>query len=135
MNMSLHHREVESEPARERASSERHNQQYSLATILGIWALAAVPMGILGWIVAPLLAPDVESDPLGAGVARLALLMLGLIWLFVLSMLIVVERKAICAGRRSSAGSGSLSRGSQQPASLGGGSGCGWYRSLSRSRW
>ncbi len=89
MNMSLHHREVESEPSRERASSERHNEQYSLATILGIWALAAVPMGILGWIVAPLLAPDVESDPLGAGVTRLVVLMLGLIWLFVLSMLIV----------------------------------------------
>jgi hypothetical protein len=25
--------------------------QYSLAKILGIWALAAAPMGILGWIV------------------------------------------------------------------------------------
>jgi uncharacterized protein len=46
-------------------------------------------MGILGWIVAPRLAPDVESDPLGAGVARLVTLMLGLIWVFVLSMIIV----------------------------------------------
>jgi membrane protease YdiL (CAAX protease family) len=46
-------------------------------------------MGILGWIVAPGLAPDVESDPLGSGVARLVTLMLGLIWLFVLSMIIV----------------------------------------------
>ena len=30
------------------AASER-GDQYSLGKILGIWALAAVPMGILGW--------------------------------------------------------------------------------------
>jgi hypothetical protein len=52
---------------------ERQREQYSLAKILGIWALAAVPMGVLGWIVFPLLAPDFESDPLGAGVTRLVL--------------------------------------------------------------
>jgi hypothetical protein len=33
-------------------------EQYSLAKILGIWAAVAVPMAILGWIVAPALAPD-----------------------------------------------------------------------------
>src|SRR3712207_4381223 len=64
-------------------------EQYSLAKILGIWALAAAPMGILGWIVLPLLAPDAGSDPLGFGVTRLMLLALGLVWLFVLSMIIV----------------------------------------------
>jgi uncharacterized protein len=64
-------------------------EQYSLAKILGIWVLAAAPMGILGWIVFPLLAPDFESDPLEFGVTRLVLLLLGLIWLFVLSMIIV----------------------------------------------
>ncbi len=68
---------------------ERRSEQYSLAKILGIWALAAVPMGILGWIVFPLLAPDFESAPLGSGVTRVVLLTLGLIWLFVLSMIIV----------------------------------------------
>ena len=65
------------------------SEQYSLARILGIWALAAVPMGILGWIVFPLLAPDSESDPLEFGVTRVVLLTLGLVWLFVLSMIIV----------------------------------------------
>jgi membrane protease YdiL (CAAX protease family) len=69
--------------------SKRLSEQYSLAKILGIWALATVPMGILGWIVFPLLAPGVGSDPLGFGVTRLVLLTLGLIWLFVLSMVIV----------------------------------------------
>ena len=65
------------------------SEQYSLAKILGIWALATAPMGILGWIVFSLVAPDFESDPLGAGVTRLVLLTLGLVWLFVLSMIIV----------------------------------------------
>ena len=68
---------------------ERRSAQYSLARILGVWALAAVPMGILGWIVFPLLAPDPKSDPLGSGVTRVVLLTLGLSWLFVLSLLIV----------------------------------------------
>jgi membrane protease YdiL (CAAX protease family) len=64
-------------------------EQYSLAQILGIWAAAAVPMGILGWIVAPALAPDIDTDPLGAAVTRVGVLTVGLIWQFVLSMIIV----------------------------------------------
>lgn len=68
-------------------------EQYSLARILGIWALAAIPMGILSWIVFPVLSPDFESDPLGAGLTRFVLLILGLIWLFVLSMIIVRQEE------------------------------------------
>src|SRR5215208_3738038 len=64
-------------------------EQYSLAKILGIWALAAAPMGVLGWIIFPLLALEFESDPLAFGVTLLVLLALGLVWLFVLSMIIV----------------------------------------------
>jgi membrane protease YdiL (CAAX protease family) len=68
-------------------------EQYSLAKILGIWALAAAPMGILGWIFTPLLAPDFESDPLAFGVTRIVLLALGLVWLFVLSMILVRQEE------------------------------------------
>src|SRR5215218_5232708 len=71
------------------ASVERLSEQYSLAKILGIWALAAAPMGILSWIAFPLLAPDAASDPLEFGVTRVVLLTLGLVWLFALSMIIV----------------------------------------------
>src|ERR687898_1411521 len=74
--------------ARADAAAEM-GEQYSLAKILGIWALAAVPMGILSWVVFPAVSPDVGSDPLGAGVTRVVLLTVGLIWLFVLSMIIV----------------------------------------------
>ena len=67
--------------------------QYSLAKILGIWALAAIPMGILSWIVFPALSPDFKTDPLGAGVTRVVLLTFGLIWVFVLSMFIVRQEE------------------------------------------
>jgi membrane protease YdiL (CAAX protease family) len=50
-------------------------------------------MGILSWIVFPALSPDFGSDPLGAGVTRLVLLTFGLIWLFVLSMIIVRQEE------------------------------------------
>ncbi|MFN8486210.1 MAG: CPBP family intramembrane glutamic endopeptidase [Caldilineaceae bacterium] len=68
-------------------------EQYSLGKILGIWALAALPIGILSGIVFPVLSPDYRVDPLGAGVIRLLLLTVGLIWLFVLSLLIVRQEE------------------------------------------
>jgi uncharacterized protein len=63
--------------------------QYSLWQILGIWALAALPMGILSWVVFPAVSPDFNADPLGAGVTRIVLLTIGLVWLFVLSLILV----------------------------------------------
>jgi len=54
-------------------------KQYSLTKILGIWALAVIPMGILSWVVFPAVSPDVGSDPLAAGVTRILLLTIGLI--------------------------------------------------------
>ena len=68
-------------------------EQYSLAKILGIWALAAVPMAVLSWVVFPALSPDYNADPLGAGVTRVILLTFGLVWLFVLSMFIVRQEE------------------------------------------
>jgi membrane protease YdiL (CAAX protease family) len=50
-------------------------------------------MGILSWIVFPALSPDSSSDPLGFGVTRFVLLTIGLIWLFVLSMIIVRQEE------------------------------------------
>src|SRR6266540_3282086 len=71
-----------------RARAERMDQ-YTLWQILGVWALAALPMGILSWVVFPAVSPDFNSDPLGASVTRIVLLTVGLIWLFVLSLIIV----------------------------------------------
>ena len=68
-------------------------EQYSLVKIVGIWAAATLPMSFLGWIVFPAIAPDFDSDPLGSGATRVVLLTLGLIWLFVLSMIIVRQEE------------------------------------------
>ena len=70
-------------------TTTRPDAQYSLAKILGIWATATAPMAILSWVVFPFVAPDFDSDPLGAGVTRVVLLTLGLIWQFALSMIVV----------------------------------------------
>jgi uncharacterized protein len=78
--------------ARADAAAEM-GEQYSLAKILGIWGLAAIPMGILSWVVFPAVSPDFSSDPLGFGVTRIVLLLFGLIWLFVLSMIIVRQEE------------------------------------------
>ena len=63
--------------------------RYGLPGILGIWAAAALPMGILGWLVAPALAPDIQSDPVGAVVTRVGVLTVGLVWQFVLALILV----------------------------------------------
>jgi uncharacterized protein len=68
--------------------SERQTEQYSLAMILGVWAAAALPMAALAWIVAPWLA-DRLGGPVVLPRALLVLLTLGLIWQFVLVLLLV----------------------------------------------
>ena len=60
-------------------------KQYSLTQIFAVWAAAALPMGILAWIV----APAIKDSFSGAGnlpliKALLLLLTAGLIWQFVL---------------------------------------------------
>ena len=59
--------------------------QYSLGGILLVWAAAAVPMAVLGWFVAPALSRG-SSNP---GIVRLAVLTLGLVWQFVLGMILL----------------------------------------------
>ncbi|HLZ61676.1 MAG TPA: CPBP family intramembrane glutamic endopeptidase [Ktedonosporobacter sp.] len=59
--------------------------QYSLSKILLIWAAAAIPMGILGWVVAPALAHISQTPAL----VRLAVLTVGLAWQFVLVMILL----------------------------------------------
>jgi membrane protease YdiL (CAAX protease family) len=66
-------------------------RQYSLAQILGVWAAAAVPMGVLAWIVAPWLRDQLGGrDPFIE--ALLICLTAGLIWQLVL-VLILVKRE------------------------------------------
>jgi membrane protease YdiL (CAAX protease family) len=75
------------------ASASSINPQYTLLRVFGIWAAAALPMGILGWIIAPALTPDVESNPVGAVVTRYSVLTVGLIWQFILALILVYREE------------------------------------------
>jgi len=61
--------------------------QYSRRTIFAVWAAAAVPMGVLAWIVAPAIADgDTAVDLFRPLVACLTA---GLVWQFVLVLVLV----------------------------------------------
>lgn len=61
--------------------------QYTLWQMIAIWLAAGVPMWVLGWLVYPALSHDLPV--VDAGLLRMKLMTAGLIWQFVLSMLIL----------------------------------------------
>lgn len=66
--------------------------QYSLARILGTWAAAALPMAALAWLVAPRLA-GVLPGPTALSQALILTFLAGLIWQFVLVVLLVYREQ------------------------------------------
>jgi hypothetical protein len=63
-------------------------RQYSPAAVLGIWLAAALPMGVLAWIVAPAVAGR-DAGPGRFAVCLIAALTAGLIWQGVLVLILV----------------------------------------------
>lgn len=62
--------------------------QYSLGQILLIWALSALPMGILAFVITPILVPILKIHPL---LVYWICINIGLIWQFILSVLILKQ--------------------------------------------
>src|SRR5262245_45085355 len=63
-------------------------KQYSRSQVIAVWAAAAVPMGVLAWIGAPLLEDWLGGrDPFAE--ALLICLTTGLAWQFVLTLVLV----------------------------------------------
>jgi membrane protease YdiL (CAAX protease family) len=63
-------------------------KQYSLARILAVWAAAAIPMGVLAWVVAPWMREHLGGrEPFAQ--ALLICLTAGLIWQFVLVLILM----------------------------------------------
>lgn len=60
--------------------------QYSAAKILGIWALVAVPMALLAWVVAPALIP---VSPLHPGITYWLLMIAGMGWQAVVALAVL----------------------------------------------
>jgi membrane protease YdiL (CAAX protease family) len=83
---------AESESTAERPPSESLSKQYSLAKILGIWTAAALPMAALAWVVAPFVAARLDG-PVPLARALLALLTVGLVWQFVLVLVLVYRER------------------------------------------
>jgi uncharacterized protein len=68
--------------------------QYRRSAILGIWAAAALPMGALSWLAAPALADRLSGAANVPLVKAISLLMTaGLIWQFVLVVLLVAREQ------------------------------------------
>lgn len=63
-------------------------RQFSRSGVAAVWAAAAVPMGLLAWVVAPAVA-GAGASPRRFAITLIAALTAGLIWQFVLVMLIV----------------------------------------------
>ena len=80
-----------SEQPPDEADRYRAVRQYSLAEILAVWAAAAVPMGVLAWIIAPWLRDQIGGDDPFVE-SLLICLTAGLIWQFLL-VLILVRRE------------------------------------------
>ncbi len=66
--------------------SNQSNDQYSLAKILGIWAIVALPMAAATRIIVPLIVPYTDMHP---GIVFWWVIILGMAWQFVVSMWIV----------------------------------------------
>ena len=63
-----------------------HIDQYTLWQILGIWALVALPMALLGWVIAPAIIP---YSPLQPVITYWLLIIVGMGWEFVVSLAII----------------------------------------------
>lgn len=67
-------------------ASVRESDQYSLAQIVGIWAVVALPMALLGWVVTPAIIP---YSPLHPGITYWLLMIVGMAWQFIVSLTII----------------------------------------------
>ena len=68
------------------STSPQSESQYSLAKILGLWVMAAAPFPILSFVIGPALAPVIG---LKIEIVRWMMIIVGLIWVFVLSMIVL----------------------------------------------
>jgi membrane protease YdiL (CAAX protease family) len=69
-----------------RAKRAEQTDQYSLWQILGIWALVALPMALLAWVVAPAIIP---YSPLHPGITYWLLMIAGMGWQYIVSLAII----------------------------------------------
>ena len=75
----------------QKVSTNYKKDQYTLWQILGIWLAGGAPMWILAWLVYPALSQGLST--VDAGPLLLKLLLIGLVWEFVLAMIILYREE------------------------------------------
>src|SRR5512145_740925 len=83
--------EIASTNSHQELSISSRKDQYTLWQILGIWLAGGAPMWLLGWVAYP--AMSAGLPPVDAGLLRVKLLTIGLIWQFVLAMIILYREE------------------------------------------
>ena len=66
-------------------------EQYTVWQMLGIWPVGGAPMWILGWLVYRVVSKGLSATD--AGLSRLRLMNIGLVWQVLLSMLILYSEE------------------------------------------
>jgi hypothetical protein len=69
----------------------RLKSQYTVLQILGIWLAGGAPLWIFGWVIHPTLSQGLPA--LDKGLLWMELALVGVVWQFVLSMLILSRRR------------------------------------------
>jgi len=72
-------------------STSSEQSQYTLLQIIGIWLAGGAPLWIFGWVVHPALSQGLSA--LDRGLLWMKLNLIGLVWQFVLSMLILYREE------------------------------------------
>ena len=67
-------------------STNYEQSQYTFWQILGVWALVALPMGLILWVVMPTLIPHVDMNP---GFLYFILITWGQVWQGVVAYMIL----------------------------------------------
>ena len=73
------------------ATATQTNDQYSLAKTLSIWLAGGAPMWIFAWLVHPVMSQGLSA--IDKGLLLMRLMLIGLVWQFVLSMLILYREE------------------------------------------
>lgn len=68
-----------------------NKKQYTLWQVFGIWLAGGAPMWLLGWVAYPAMSAGLSA--VDAGLLRMKLLTVGLVWQFVLSMIILYREE------------------------------------------
>jgi len=87
MTITLEKTKPEMTQGNDRLAVTQEKNQYSFWQILTIWLAGSALMWIMGWVIYPALSRNVSV--VEAGLLRMKLLTVGLIWQFILSMIIL----------------------------------------------